>query len=538
MADVDEVEFIRRSLVIPGLVTADRLAAWLSAWDGETSLFRHLVTLGVLERSGANTLDAVRKGYVVLAPAAQFGLFKLAPPAAVPEAGGRARREARAQTDVREDRSGEAVREDRSGEAVRADGVPTQRPTAAEVATPWPAPAGRGDEDPAVSPSRGSRGSMRVPAAARLGQTPASSPELHAVVAAAVDAALSGPDEPAQRRPIAEEVARLRARAAALGRPGAVVREDRPEAVREDRSRGGPESGAPAASRADRPAASGPQVGDLVAGYQLRAALGHGARGAVYRAWSLAQGHSVVLKLLRAEDGASRAGAAAQAAVHWRVLHPGVVKLLAVGEHDGAGYLVYEDLGAQGLADHVAARGPLAPACVAQLGVDVAQTLAAAAEVGVAHGDLKPDHLLVYGPELRVKLTDFAAPGGPRRPAPAYVAPERVGARGPADARADMYSLGATLSRAATGGPPFVRASGAATLQGRAPAEAPPVHALARGFSRELSAVIGRLLHARADARFATWGEVVAALVAAEPGVRRTLSVPEDMSSRTAEAGG
>ena len=115
MADVDEVEFIRRSLVIPGLVTADRLAAWLSAWDGETSLFRHLVTLGVLERSGANTLDAVRKGYVVLAPAAQFGLFKLAPPAAVPEAGGRARREARAQTDVREDRSGEAVREDRSG---------------------------------------------------------------------------------------------------------------------------------------------------------------------------------------------------------------------------------------------------------------------------------------------------------------------------------------------------------------------------------------------------------------------------------------
>ena len=570
MADVDEVEFVRRSLAIPGLVSAARFAAWLDAWDGEGSFFRHLVALGVLERPGANTLVAVSKGYVVLAPAALLGLFKLgAEPRPVdpgpvspdrsttrgprPEDSLRAPAERSTSRGVgpRPDDGAAAIeavvgpRPDDSAAAIEAvpeDRSPTLRPTADEVPTPRPEsrpePVGRAERsgpEADASASRGSTGRGRVPAAARLGHASASSPELHAAVAAAVDAALSGPDEPTPRPPILEQVAALRERVAAVRgrRAGAGDRSARSGAVPEDRSAAAvPED---TASGAARPDADGlPGLGDVVAGYELRAALGRGASGAVYRAWAAAPGRSVVLKLLRPDGDPTRASAAARAAVHWRLQHPGVVKLLAAGEHDGVGYLVFEDLYAQSLAEYLEAHGPLPSARVAQIGVDVAQTLAAAAAVGVAHGDLKPANLLVYGPELRIKLTDFAAPDDPRA-TPAYLAPERAVRPGPADARADMYSLGATLYHAATGRPPFVRASRDTAARGAD--EALPVHGLLRGFSRAVSTVIGRLLHRQPEARFARWDEVVDALVAAEPAVRRSQAGPEDMSMRTAEAG-
>ncbi len=630
MADVDEVEFVRRSLAIPGLVSAARFAAWLDAWDGEGSFFRHLVALGVLERPGANTLAAVSKGYVVLAPAALLGLFKLgAEPRPIdpgpvspdrsttrgprPEDSLRAPAERPTSRGVgpRPDDGAAALeavvgpRPDDSAAAIEAvpeDRSPTLRPTADEVPTPRPEsrpePVGRAERsgpEADASASRGSTGRGRVPAAARLGHASASSPELHAAVAAAVDAALSGPDEPTPRPPILEQVAALRERVAAVRgrRAGAGDRSARSGAVPEDRSTGAvpedrsarsgavPEDRSPGAVPKDRSARSGavpedrstgavpkdrsarsgavpedrsaaavpedtasgaarpdadglPGLGDVVAGYELRAALGRGASGAVYRAWAAAPGRSVVLKLLRPDGDPTRASAAARAAVHWRLQHPGVVKLLAAGEHDGVGYLVFEDLYAQSLAEYLEAHGPLPSARVAQIGVDVAQTLAAAAAVGVAHGDLKPANLLVYGPELRIKLTDFAAPDDPRA-TPAYLAPERAVRPGPADARADMYSLGATLYHAATGRPPFVRASRDTAARGAD--EALPVHGLLRGFSRAVSTVIGRLLHRQPEARFARWDEVVDALVAAEPAVRRSQAGPEDMSMRTAEAG-
>ncbi len=460
MADAAELEFLQRTLVDPGLLAPDHLDAWRLAWPGSGSFFAHLVELGAIARPDLGTLSAVFKGYVKLPPAGLINLFKIdAQPAGAP-----------VPADRSVERSGPHVPADRSVER-SGPHVPADRsaersgphvPADRSAERSGPHDRGRGEPSPA----------SEAEAAAR------SSPALRAAVAAAIDAALSGlPMEPSAGLPAT--------RSARVGLP---------------------------------------QVGDFVAGYQLRARLGQGTRGAVYRAWASAQGRSVVIKLMPtpSHGPGGLAYAAAQAAVHGRVRHPGVLKVLAAGEEGELSYLAFEDLYAVSLADCLAGGRSLAAARVAQVGAEVARTLAAAAAAQVVHGDLKPAHLLVFSSELRVKLTDFLAPG--EQPSSrAYLAPERLRGGTAPDPRADMFSLGATLHHAATGRAPSLGAAGGAQ----------PLIEL--GFPAPLSRVVARLLHAQPHERFAGWDEAAEALLDAEPAAGRALAAPEDMSHRAGE---
>jgi hypothetical protein len=472
MADAPELEFLQRTLVDPGLLAPDHLNAWRLGWPGGGSFFAYLVELGVLARPDLGTLNAVYKGYLKVSAAGLLKLFKLPAPRPGPHVPGDRspeRPEAHVPGDRSVERSGPHVPGDRSAER-SGPHVPADR--SAERSGPH-VPGDRSAErsGPHVPADRSAeRERARQEAAREAEATGAarSSPAQRAAVAAAIDAALSAlPMEPSAGMPALQS------------------------------------------------ARSGPgQVGDFVAGYQLRARLGQGARGAVYRAWAAAQGRSVVIKLMpMSSQGGGLASAAAQAAIHGRVRHPGVLKVLAAGEEGELSYLVFEDLHAVSLAEHLAGQRTLTAARVARIGAEVARTLAAAAAVGVVHGDLKPAHLLVFGPEPRVKVSDFLAPG--EAPSSrAYLAPERLRGGLAPDLRADMYSLGATLHHAATG---VVAAAGRAR----------PLIDL--GFPAPLSQVVARLMHAQPGARFASWDEVGSALLDAEP------AAPEDMSHRAGE---
>lgn len=154
-----------------------------------------------------------------------------------------------------------------------------------------------------------------------------------------------------------------------------------------------------------------------------------------------------------------------------KLRHPHVITVLTVGRlaepfdgiPAGAPYLVMDYL-PQSLADRVEAGGTLPAGDVARIGAEVARGLAYAHRQGIVHRDVKPENVL-FARDGRAVVTDFgiaralsAAPTGPSRQVllgtPAYFSPEQ--ARGLAlDGRSDLYALGVTLYRAATGVVPF-----------------------------------------------------------------------------------
>ena len=240
-----------------------------------------------------------------------------------------------------------------------------------------------------------------------------------------------------------------------------------------------------AALAATRPRAL-PEVGAQVAGYRLLGRVGGEATEPIFRA--IGAGGRALLKL-RLDDGVL----AAQARVHAGLLHPAIVRVLASGSEEGIAYLAFVDPVGLTLAEYLELTGPLPGRRVAQIGLDAAEALAAAAALGVSHGELGLSQMLVVRSDARVKLVDFAAAGETTLRA-SQRAPERPKGA-PASVRADMYSLGVALHTALHGCPP--------PHKGREPRT---------GRERALAPWIHKLLRVQPEARPGAWNEVVIGL--------------------------
>ncbi|MBX9625085.1 MAG: serine/threonine protein kinase [Gemmataceae bacterium] len=269
-------------------------------------------------------------------------------------------------------------------------------------------------------------------------------------------------------------------------------------------------------------------VGSLGA-YRLVGRLGRGGMGEVWAADDPALGRRVAVKVMR-PGVAARPGARdrflrearAAAAVH----HDHVVPIYHVGEDAGVPYLVMPLLEGESLHDRLK-RGPLPPAEVIRVGREAALGLAAAHDKGLVHRDVKPSNLWLEAPTGRVKVLDFglareavAGDGaftGGGAGTPAYMAPEQ--ARGdPPRPKADLFSLGAVLYRAATGTPAFDGPTVTSVLlavTGRTP---PSASAVNPAVPPGLSGLIDRLLAKDPAARPASAGAVAVELEALASG--------------------
>jgi tRNA A-37 threonylcarbamoyl transferase component Bud32 len=194
--------------------------------------------------------------------------------------------------------------------------------------------------------------------------------------------------------------------------------------------------------------------------------LGQGGFATVYRARQVQLNRDVAVKIdnrvLRTERDRRRFLREAHAAARLSG-HPHVVSV-----HDadftpqGTPYLVMELCTGGSLADVVRRDGPLPADRVRQLGVQLADALAAAHAENVLHRDIKPGNILLdrYG---TVKLADFGlaalldAEGSSTvtRDAlsPSYAPPEAFAMAQPTPA-ADVYALAATLYDLLAGKPP------------------------------------------------------------------------------------
>ena len=209
-----------------------------------------------------------------------------------------------------------------------------------------------------------------------------------------------------------------------------------------------------------------------IPGHEVIGVLGSGGFATVYRTWQVAVSRETAVKVdsraLQSERDQRRFFREVAAAGRLSG-HPHIIDVYDAGTlRDGRPYMVMELCPGGSLDDEVRRNGPLSPASVCRIGVNLADALAAAHELGILHRDLKPANILVnrYGV---VGIADFGlasiiAAGGMQsvtREAltPAFAPPESFQAEEPSPA-ADVYSMAATLYALMAGHPPHFPASG------------------------------------------------------------------------------
>ena len=238
--------------------------------------------------------------------------------------------------------------------------------------------------------------------------------------------------------------------------------------------------------------------GDRLECYTIVQRIGAGGMGEIWRARDERLGRDVAIKLLlphpagRAQRVLAFEGEARAAGT---LNHPNVLTVYDVGDHAGAPFLVTECLEGEALRARLAA-GALPIDEALGIALQAARGLAAAHARGIVHRDLKPENIFVTR-DGRVKILDFglAALHGSALPlaggTPGYMAPEQL--RGEfADARADIFSLGAVLYEMTVG----------ARHDASGPTKFPPV----------LSPILSRCLAASPADRWGTIDECIAAL--------------------------
>ncbi|MDQ7910050.1 protein kinase [Phytohabitans sp. ZYX-F-186] len=204
--------------------------------------------------------------------------------------------------------------------------------------------------------------------------------------------------------------------------------------------------------------------------YALRAAVGHGGMGTVWRAADTLLRRDVAVKEVILPPGMAPSDRDAmyertlrEARAAAALQHPAVVQVYDVVHEAGRPWIVMELLDARSLADMIIEDGPVAPRAVAKIGIALLGALEVAHAIGVLHRDVKPANVLICT-DGRCVLTDF---GVARMPtdvqlttpgmvlgSPHFISPERAMGQdfGPPS---DLFSLGVTLYTAVEGRPPF-----------------------------------------------------------------------------------
>ncbi len=202
--------------------------------------------------------------------------------------------------------------------------------------------------------------------------------------------------------------------------------------------------------------------------YDIRAELGRGGMGVVYRAHDPLLNREVAIKLipptLLSAETEQRFQREAQLVA--QMDHPAVVPIFDFGKHDGSLFFVMPIV--QGTTLRWFQReASLTLGEVLDIGIQAAEALEYSHSHGVIHRDIKPENIMVVredGAGIRVRIMDFGLARGATESritktgtiagTLSYMSPEQVAA-GSIDHRSDIYSLGTVLYESLTGEPPF-----------------------------------------------------------------------------------
>jgi eukaryotic-like serine/threonine-protein kinase len=269
--------------------------------------------------------------------------------------------------------------------------------------------------------------------------------------------------------------------------------------------------------------------------YEIQSPLGAGGMGEVYRAKDTRLDRTVAVKILPSHLSSNleaKQRFEREARAISSLNHPNICTLHDIGHQDGTDFLVMEYLEGETLADRLM-KGPLPSEQVLKYGIDICEGLERAHKSGVIHRDLKPGNIMLT--KSGAKLMDFGlAKAIPAQQAPAssltmtisgpsadhpltaqgtvvgtfqYMSPEQLEGK-EADARSDIFALGAVLYEIASGRRAFVGKSQASIVAAILASDPQPISAVQPMSPPALDRVVRTCMAKDPDERWQTAHDV------------------------------
>lgn len=269
-------------------------------------------------------------------------------------------------------------------------------------------------------------------------------------------------------------------------------------------------------------------IGQTLAGkYRIEERWREDAASKTYRATQVLLDKPVTLKILNpalARDDEAASRFQQEAKVLSRISDPHILNVLDFGQDEhGISFLALENATGKTLREHLRENAGAPLAVAVSITNQIARALAHAHRSQVVHGNLSSDRILIDDEraEPNVKILDFAELTSQNMDAeqtlvradlPIYRAPEQFQTGETADARSDIYALGALVYEIFTTKPPFV-ADSAEALANKHLNEIPPSLIAARpDLPPAMEQVVQRALAKNPNQRFQTADEFSAAL--------------------------
>ena len=258
-----------------------------------------------------------------------------------------------------------------------------------------------------------------------------------------------------------------------------------------------------------------------VPGYAVERKLGSGGTSEVFAARRKQDGKRVALKLLRpnlALDPPAVRRFLEEAKILSRLDHPAIVRGHRVFKFLDTYVLEMDYVSGRTLEEDLAEGRSFTEDQALSIVVQTAKALEHMREEGVVHRDLKPGNLMI-DKKGTVRLIDlgFAGKGLEGRAAegttlgtPAYLAPEQARGEDDLDARADIYSLGATLYHLVVGALPFEGADDAEVMRKQVLAGLSGAALKGQSISPRTHYFIEKMMAKDRDVRYATPAELIA----------------------------
>ena len=295
---------------------------------------------------------------------------------------------------------------------------------------------------------------------------------------------------------------------------------------------------------------TGAIVGESIAHYRIESLIGVGGMGEVYLARDERLGRKVALKFLPERLTAnntqlSRFKSEARAAS--ALNHPNILTVHEIGTEGNRHFIATEFIEGATLRATLV-RGRMSVYDALEVAVQVASALAAAHKAGVVHRDIKPENIMIR-PDGYVKVLDFGLAklteqqsasdnrdltitntqhtlAGMLLGTPRYMSPEQT--RGDkADARSDIWSLGAVIYEMVCGVPAFSGATPSDCIASILKTEAPPLSRVAPAAPTELQSILHKALRKNRDERYQTIAEMLADLQSLKGKLERAASTPK-----------